>query len=446
MKKILVLLFIILLSGQGMASETISDQAIQALVVIPSAGFDEDSLQTVIDELTTYDINGILASPDPEDQVIYGREVQPLNSIPDLITNETAILVIGGRDMGSLFGSESLTRIIQNASHAGSICAGIGNGTLVLGNAGILNGVKVSAPDERSREILVQYGAIPDDSEGVITDTIITAQGPASAQTWMEIIVREVIARKITQNLGVLYLGDQESGRSVYVIPERLRSAKVSGISDGAVKDIWEGESFGIPALNASVQIPVRGDWILTISPENNVCLLYEQFTGVTVPYGSVVTIETSLLGQKRDFSTNTVPIEEMIQDITFRDVYQNSDEYNESNKTLRNWTIEVNNTNSSVKKSVALLFDDIRIAEITWEDLTLRACIEGNGLGKGVLDILKTKGDEDTSLAYDEETVEGIGCYEVLLSVDTPKGITAYLTLFGKDGDILRDKEIVIP
>ena len=133
MKKILVLLFIILLSGQGMASETISDPAIQALVVIPSADFDEDSLQTVIDELTTYDINGILAGPDPEDQVIYGREVQPLNSIPDLITNETAILVIGGRDMGSLFGSESLTRIIQNASHAGSICAGIGNGTLVLG-------------------------------------------------------------------------------------------------------------------------------------------------------------------------------------------------------------------------------------------------------------------------------------------------------------------------
>lgn len=257
---------------------------------------------------------------------------------------------------------------------------------------------------------------------------------------------QEVIARKITQNFGVLYLGDQENGRSVYVIPERLRSAEVSGISDGAINDAWAGESFGITALNTSVQIPVLGDWILTISPENNVCLLYEQFTGVTVPYGSVVSIETSLLGQKRDFSTNTVPIEEMIQDITFRDVYQNSDEYNESNKTLRNWTIEVNNTNSSVKKSVALLFDDIRIAEITWEDLTLRACIEGNGLGKGVLDILKTKGDEDTSLAYDEETVEGIGCYEVLLSVDAPKGITAYLTLFGKEGDILRDKEIVIP
>jgi len=135
-----------------------------------------------------------------------------------------------------------------------------------------------------------------------------------------------------------------------------------------------------------------------------------------------------------------------MIQDITFKDVYQNSNEYNESNRTLRNWTIEVNNTNSSVKNSVALLFDDIRIAEVSWEDLTLRACIEGNGVGKGILDILKTHGDESSSLAYDEEHVDGSGCYEVLISVDAPKGITAYLTLFGKDKSILIEKEIQIP
>jgi putative intracellular protease/amidase len=446
MKKILLLVIVILLSGQGMASETISDPAIQALVVIPSAGFDEESFQTVVRELTSYDIAWTLAAPDPTSQLLSDIEVQSLDSISDMITNETAIIVIGGSDMSSLFSSEPLNRILEKGSQAGSICAGIGNGTLALANAGILNGVKVSTPDENSRVFLEQSGAIPDQAEGVITDTIITAQGSASAQTWTDIIVREIIAREITNNLGVLYLGDQENGKSVYVIPERLRSAVVSGIREGQVSDTWAGESFGIPALNTSVQIPVRGDWILTISPENNVCLLYEQFTGATIPYGSVVYIDPSLLGAKRDFSTNKVPIEGMIQDITFKDVYQNSNEYNESNRTLRNWTIEVNNTNSSVKKSVALLFDDIRIAEITWEDLTLRTCIEGNGVGSGILDILKTQGDGDSSIAYDEEKIEGSGCYEVVISVDAPKGITAYLTLFGKEGDILREKEIVIP
>ncbi|MCA1917143.1 DJ-1/PfpI family protein [Methanospirillum hungatei] len=445
MKKILLLVMIILLSGQGMASETISDP-IQALVVIPSAGFDEESFQMVVRELTSYDITWTLAGPDPDGQLISDREVQSLDSISDMITNETAIIIIGGSDMSSLFSSEPLTRILQNASQAGSICAGIGNGTLALANAGILNGVKVSVPDEKNRVFLEQSGAILDQAEGVITDTIITAQGPASAQTWTEIIVREIIAREITNNLGVLYLGDQENGKSVYVIPERLRSAVVSGIREGLVRDTWAGESFGIPVLNTSVQIPVRGDWILTISPDNNACLLYEQFTGAFIPYGSVVYIDPSLLGAKRDFSTNKVPIEGMIQDITFKDVYQNSNEYNESNRTLRNWTIEVNNTNSSVKKSVALLFDDIRIAEITWEDLTLRACIEGNGVGSGILDILKTQGDGDSSIAYDEKKIEGSGCYEVVISVNAPKGITAYLTLFGKEGDILREKEIIIP
>jgi len=62
MKKILLLVIVILLSGQGMASETISDPAIQALVVIPSAGFDEESFQTVVRELTLYDIAWTLAA------------------------------------------------------------------------------------------------------------------------------------------------------------------------------------------------------------------------------------------------------------------------------------------------------------------------------------------------------------------------------------------------
>ncbi|HOJ95726.1 MAG TPA: DJ-1/PfpI family protein [Methanospirillum sp.] len=444
MKKILILIIIILLSSQCMASEQ-TDPALEAVLVIPSAGWDEQSLNTAARELTTYDISWTLTGPSPG-QVISDKEVQPLETVSDRILNTTAIIVIGGEDMSSLMNSEPVTRILQQAAGNRSLCAGIGNGTLVLAHAGVLTGVMVSLPDNKSREYLEKSGAIPNMSEGVITDTVITARGSDMAKTWIEVIIREIVAREITNQHGVLYLGDQDNGRSVYVIPERLTSPVVSGIRDANISDEWAGEPFSIPSFNTTLDIPVRGDWVLIISPENNVCLLYEQFTGLSIPYGSVVSIDSTLLGAKRDFSTNTVPIEEMIQDITFKDVYQNSNEYNESNRTLRNWTIEVNNTNSSVKNSVALLFDDIRIAEVSWEDLTLRACIEGNGVGKGILDILKTHGDESSSLAYDEEHVDGSGCYEVLISVDAPKGITAYLTLFGKDKSILIEKEIQIP
>lgn len=448
MKKLWVILFILLLSTGVMASDTPNKDP-QVLITVPSTGWDDESLNTAINELTNYDISFLIAKPEPSvDERLSGVAVLPLDDAVESLSANTTILIIGGDTVDSLIASASLLNATQNAHKNGAVLAAIGNGALVLAKAGVLSGVKTPSPeDARSQNLLSESGAILEKTEGVITDSIITAQSSDVAKTWMEVIIREVIARQMTDDLGVLYLGDQEDGRSVYIIPERLSKQVISAVSEGEFVDEWSGEPVGAPDMNKTYAVPTGlGDWAFSISPGDSVCLLSDQFTGLSVPFGTVVHIDTQRLGKKRDFSTNTVPIEEMIQDVTFKDAYQDSEEYSESNKTLRNWTIEINNTNSSVKKSVALLFDDIRIAEMLWEDLTLRACIEGNGVGKGILDILKMKGDSDSSLAYDEEEVTGSGCYEVLLSVDAPKGITAYLTLFGKEGNVLREEEINIP
>jgi len=256
-----------------MASEQ-TDPALEAVLVIPSAGWDEQSLNTAARELTTYDISWTLTGPSPG-QVISDKEVQPLETVSDRILNTTAIIVIGGEDMSSLMNSEPVTRILQQAAGNRSLCAGIGNGTLVLAHAGVLTGVMVSLPDNKSREYLEKSGAIPNMSEGVITDTVITARGSDMAKTWIEVIIREIVAREITNQHGVLYLGDQDNGRSVYVIPERLTSPVVSGIRDANISDEWAGEPFSIPSFNTTLDIPVRGDWVLIISPENNVWTIH---------------------------------------------------------------------------------------------------------------------------------------------------------------------------
>lgn len=449
MNKIWIVLVIVILSAHTVVSDSTPGDTPQVFLIIPQDAWDEQSLSLAIEELSSYGIPFILTGPEkPGTDMISGVPVEPLtesllNSSPD-----AALLFIGGTDLSSLINNPFLSGEIQDRYRNGSLLAGIGTGTLVLGETGILNNIRVAQPtDKKSQQLLSESGAIMEESAGVITDSIITAQGSEEAKTWIDVIIRELIARQITNTYGVLYLGDTENGASRYVIPERLSERVISAVENEEIRDFWDGQSFNASDMNATRIIPVHiGDWVLTTSPDDNLCLLTDEFSGLSVPFGTVVTINTTQLGEKRDFSTNTIPIEDMIQDITFKDSYQDSQEYIESNKTLEKWTEDVNNTKRNVKEMAALLFNDIRIIDVSWEDLTLKVCIEGNGVGKGILDILKQRGDIASSLAYDEKDVSGSGCYEVLLDIDAPKGIEAYLTLLGKEGGVIRDEEVMIP
>ena len=105
--------------------------------------------------------------------------------------NYDAVIIVGG--MGSpeyLWGDTTLQSIISNANKSGKVVAAICLSGVVLARAGILNGIEATV--YRTSESMSEYskwGAKYTPNSVVKSGRIITADGPASAGNFGNIIV-----------------------------------------------------------------------------------------------------------------------------------------------------------------------------------------------------------------------------------------------------------------
>lgn len=110
------------------------------------------------------------------------------------IDNFHAVVFIGGPGCLKYLDNNSSYRLIKEAVFAGKVLASICISPVVLAKAGVLEGKKAtvwSSPlDESGIKTLEDYGALYYNQPVVVDGKIITANGPASAKEFAQMIIR----------------------------------------------------------------------------------------------------------------------------------------------------------------------------------------------------------------------------------------------------------------
>lgn len=105
-----------------------------------------------------------------------------------------AIVFVGGEGAKEYFTSASAKRLAREALEKGKVVGAICIAPLILAQAGLLAGRRVTAwPPVRGD--LEKYGAIVDDAPVVVDGTLVTADGPASARLFAEAVIKALSRR-----------------------------------------------------------------------------------------------------------------------------------------------------------------------------------------------------------------------------------------------------------
>jgi len=94
--------------------------------------------------------------------------------------NFDAIVVVGGQGVQQYFDDIDIHQKLIQFFQAGKLVTAICSGPVVLANAGILSGKKVTSWDQE-KDKLQAAGAIWQDQKTVIDGNLITSQGPKTA-------------------------------------------------------------------------------------------------------------------------------------------------------------------------------------------------------------------------------------------------------------------------
>ena len=120
----------------------------------------------------------------------YGARVWAEVPIHSLSAHDfDAIVLIGGPGATEYFHEVDLLHLIQDAEKAGKILAAICIAPVILANAGVLKGKRVTA-FSTVRENLIQAGASFTGDEVEIDGNIVTADGPEASERFAEEIVK----------------------------------------------------------------------------------------------------------------------------------------------------------------------------------------------------------------------------------------------------------------
>ena len=164
-----------------------------ALFVVSPKGFRDEEFQIPYDAFEKVGIEITVCSKKPGLCVgMLGYSVHAQYSFSDIDSNEFDILfIVGG--CGSphyLWGDEKLHSIVNEMNSKEKLISAICLSTVVLANAGILNGRKVTVFDgSGSINILGNAGAEYIDESVVVDGNIITAQGPEHALQFANILL-----------------------------------------------------------------------------------------------------------------------------------------------------------------------------------------------------------------------------------------------------------------
>ncbi|HWQ67344.1 MAG TPA: DJ-1/PfpI family protein [Methanospirillum sp.] len=450
---VIVLIFsLILISVLSSGVMAFSSDETQILIVVPSSGYDEEVLSAIENISLSYGIPVSLVSTRNE-ITGDGGNTNAINltvadvSSPGFEGDNIALVIIGGSGCLELSEDTGLLDLIRKWNQKGVLISAIGEGPLVLAKSGILANISATVRySDQNIDIMKSCGANYLDSPGVLTDHIITARSSEDATVFAQAVLRQVISQQIAQSTGVIYLGDTPANLSAYVIPEHLSGREVHAFRNNTLLTDWDHRPYPV---NMSDNIVIRSgyqDWVISCNPNTQACVLYEPFSGISIPYGSLQTIRSDLLGDRRDFSTTSGRVSDLFPDSTLRDFFRAAPEVEASNLSLEEWTDDMNSTNKTISDCVGALFDDISLKTPIWDGLTATVCIVGSGIDHGTLDIRTVKDDAQTSLLYSGGVITADSCSTLLLSQDALPGTQGFVVLIGDDDSVIADLKIVLP
>ncbi|MEJ2196503.1 MAG: DJ-1/PfpI family protein [Ignavibacteriaceae bacterium] len=105
--------------------------------------------------------------------------------------NFSVVVLIGGKGSKDYWDNESLHKIVRNFHSAGKIVAAICSAPIILARAGLLSKIPATCWSEDKNE-LINLGIEYKDRSIITENSIITADGPRSAEQFAETILNMI--------------------------------------------------------------------------------------------------------------------------------------------------------------------------------------------------------------------------------------------------------------
>ncbi len=194
----------------------------------------------------------------------------------DEITTYDAIVLPGGELTQGFMANQHVMQLLDNANNEGLVIAGMGNGTLVQANAGLIDGKKFTTHSSIVDNLTAVGGIYVEGANVVIDGTIITASPPNY----------EELAYAVANTLGYSYNLDvdisfdkEEQGwnYSISVIPSDKHIVKRMSINlsksgtnnEKSLIDTWNLDEKEEGVFSASFGILSNGFYIVDIEAES---------------------------------------------------------------------------------------------------------------------------------------------------------------------------------
>lgn len=164
------------------------------LLILPASGFNEQEYLIIYNSLIKNGFKVFIASD--ANSICTGKNgLKVKNDVSFFNMREAnfgGLVFIGGRGVKNYWDNTQLHLLARNFIKTKKIIGAICSSPVILSRAGILNEINATCFPEDKKEI-ERDGAVYADSPVVVSKKIITAQGPASAQEFVNIFINELI-------------------------------------------------------------------------------------------------------------------------------------------------------------------------------------------------------------------------------------------------------------
>jgi putative intracellular protease/amidase len=163
------------------------------LLILPALDFNEQEYLTINNTLIKNNFKVFIAS-DAHSICVGKNGLKVKNDISFFNMREanfSALLFIGGHGVKTYWDNIQLHNLAKKFMRAKKIIGTICSATVIVAKAGLLNEINATCfPDDKKQ--LEREGAVYLDNPVVVSKKFITAQGPASAQDFINIVINEL--------------------------------------------------------------------------------------------------------------------------------------------------------------------------------------------------------------------------------------------------------------
>lgn len=163
------------------------------LLILPALDFNEQEYTTIYSTLNKNGFKVFIAS-DANSLCIGKNGLKVKNDISFFNMREAnfgAVVFVGGNGIKKYWDNLQLHSLAKKFIQAKKITGAICSAPVILARTGLLNGIRATCYPEDKRE-LERDGAAYVDNPVVISKKIITAQGPAAALDFVNVIINEL--------------------------------------------------------------------------------------------------------------------------------------------------------------------------------------------------------------------------------------------------------------